>query len=122
MNGQTSEPGPPLADAAMASAPPNVPECANFPTLRLPHQQPGRLSQALASPTPQSRKSFHSGMAAGEVLESADQDDDACADAERRAAIRELRTAVAEARRRIERLMVIRRRQLSAARSHRAGN
>jgi hypothetical protein len=121
MNGQTSEPVPPHADAAPAPTTPNAPFCTKFQTVRVPHERPERRPQAPASPQPQSGKSFHGGMAASEVLESADEDDDG-PNAERCAAIRELRTAVAEAARRIDRLMVIRRRQLAAARSPRAGN
>jgi hypothetical protein len=122
MNGQTSEPVPPHADAAPAPTTPNAPFCTKFQTVRVPHDRPERRPQAPASPPRQSGKSFHRGMAASEVLESADEDDDARPDAERCAAIRELRTAVAEAARRIDRLMVIRRRQLAAVRSRRASN
>jgi hypothetical protein len=61
-------------------------------------------------------------MASGAVLKSARQDDDVRPAADRSATIRELRTAVAEAGQRIDRLMVIRRRQLAAARWLRGGN
>lgn len=49
-----------------------------------------------------------------------DRDDSRSAGTQRAVALQELRAALEEAERKIDRLMVIRRRQLAAARSHRA--
>jgi hypothetical protein len=61
-------------------------------------------------------------MVAREALKSADERSGTCPAEERHGvALRELRAALADAQRRIDQLMVIRRRQLAAARLRRGG-
>jgi hypothetical protein len=82
----------------------------------------GRRSDARCVVATAVIRSSYRDMVPEKLRRSADRPSGTRPAAEYRGTVRELREALAEAGQRIDRLMVIRRRQLVAARSRRAGN